>query len=102
MPVSAPAAPGAKIHTLYVNCSPNVPYVDAALFILAAKAKIAATGLADYRFADYGKGPGMLAVATAAEVDAGGRVENLVVDSTTPEGSAVLMDLVARAQVVVR
>lgn len=92
-----------KIHTLYIDCGPNHEVVDASVFVLAAKAKIRATGLADYRFADYGRGPGMLAVATAYEVEA--QVGNLAavrVDSTTPEGSAILTELIARAAVVVR
>jgi hypothetical protein len=92
-----------KIGTLYIDCSPNKHVVDASVFILAAKVKIRAEGLADYRFADYGRGPGMLAVATAYEVEAQvGTIEAVRVDSATPEGSAVLTELIARADTVVR
>lgn len=106
----APAAPAAvaaptthKIGVLYVNCGPvNCPVVDANVFIQVAKQKIAAQGLADYRFADFGKGAGMLAVATAAALDASPSKQHVRLDTTTPEGSIVSFELVARAALVVR
>ena len=101
--VVTPLPVSKKIGVLYIDCGPNTYCVDASVFILAAKAHISAQGLADYRFADYGRGPGMLAVATAHEVEKQlGTLEAVRVDSMTPEGSAVLTELIARAGVVVR
>ena len=93
-----------KIKTLYLNCGPvGIPVVDAAVFIVRAKQKIAEQGLADYRFAEYGQGPGMLAVAVVAELDAlEGVLPALRLDTTTPEGSIVALELQARAELVVR
>jgi len=94
----------AKIKILYVNCGPvGVAVMDATHFIARAKQTIAAGGLADYRFAEYGQGPGLLAVAVAAEIDAlDGVLSALRLDTTTPEGSIVLVELQARAELVVR
>jgi hypothetical protein len=113
--------PTLKIGTLYVNCGPVGMYVmDATVFIQAAKAKILETqGLADYRFAEFGHGPGMLAVATAAlveeyltmrgsETPSRSRLEEsagipaLRLDTSTPEGSIVAVELMARSAMVVR
>jgi hypothetical protein len=93
-----------KIDTLYLDCGPvGVPIVDATQFIVLAKQRIAAEGLADYRFAEFGHGPGMLAVAAAAQLDAlDGVIPAVRLDTTTPEGSIVAVELVARAALVVR
>jgi len=93
-----------KIETLYLDCGPvGVSTPDATHFITLAKKRIAAEGLADYRFAEFGHGPGMLAVAAAAELDAlEGVLPALRLDTTTPEGSIVAVELVARAGLVVR
>jgi hypothetical protein len=93
-----------KIKTLYVNCGPvGVAVVDAAHFIMLAKKTIAEGGIADYRFAEYGQGPGLLAVAVASEIDAlEGVLPALRLDTTTPEGSIVAVELQARAEMVVR
>jgi hypothetical protein len=93
-----------KIDTLYLDCGPvGVPVVDATQFITLAKKRVAAEGLADYRFAEFGHGPGMLAVAAAAELDAlDGVVPAVRLDTTTPEGSIVEVEFAARAGLVVR
>lgn len=93
-----------KIDTLYLDCGPvGVPIVDATQFIVLAKQRIAAEGLADYRFAEFGHGPGMLAVAAAAQLDAlDGVIPAVRLDTTTPEGSIVAVELAARAALVVR
>lgn len=93
-----------KIETLYLDCGPvGAPVVDATQFIMLGKARIAAEGLADYRFADFGHGPGMLAVAVAAQVDAlDGVLPAVRLDTTTPEGAIVAVELTARAALVVR
>jgi hypothetical protein len=93
-----------KIETLYLDCGPvGVAVADATSFIALGKKKLAAEGLADYRFAEYGQGPGLLAVAVAAEVDAlEGVLPALRLDTTTPEGAIVAVELAARAGLVVR
>lgn len=93
-----------KIKTLYIDCGPmSVAVVDASQLIALAKARIAAEGLADYRFADYGKGPGMLAVAAVAELDAlEGVLPAVRLDTNTPEGAIIEVELMARAEQVVR
>lgn len=93
-----------KIDTLYLNCGPvGVPVVDATQLIALAKQRIAAEGLADYRFAEFGQGPGMLAVAVATQVDAlDGVLPAVRLDTTTPEGVIALVELTARAGLVVR
>jgi hypothetical protein len=59
--------------------------------------------VSDYRFAPYGQGPGMLALATGAQVDA---IEGsgfwVRLDTKTPEGAIVAVELTARAAVVIR
>lgn len=107
MDTPVPYVPTKTIRVLYVNCAPNRTTLHADDFISEAKKVIRdSKGLEDYRFAEYGQGPGMLSVATAAAVDADiselGFINELVIDSTTPEGSAVLLELVARAATVVR
>jgi hypothetical protein len=94
-----------KIKTLYINCGPvGVVVADGAqLIALAKKSILASTGLTDYRFAEYGQGPGMLAVAAMAELDAlEGVVAALRLDTDTPEGTILAAELMARAELVVR
>lgn len=93
-----------KIKTLYVNCGPvGVAVEDASSLVMLAKKVLENGALADYRFAEYGQGPGMLVVAAMSELD---KLEGLIpamrVDTTTPEGAIILNDLVARAELVVR
>jgi hypothetical protein len=95
-----------KIGVLYINCGPIGPaaaqVMDAGFFIQNAKKRLKAEkNLADYRFAEFGHGPGMLAMATAAEVDAAFHAA-VRIDTTTPEGACVLMELQSRAAFVVR
>ena len=93
-----------KIDTLYLDCGPvGVAVVDATQLVVLAKQRIAAEGLADYRFAEFGHGPGMLAVAVAAQLDAlEGVIPAVRLDTTTPEGAIVAVELTARAALVVR
>src|SRR5208282_2667310 len=93
-----------KIETLYLDCGPvGEAVADATHFITLAKKRVAAEGLADYRFAEFGHGPGMLAVAAAAELDAlEGVLPALRLDTTTPEGSIIAVEFAARAGLVVR
>lgn len=94
-----------KIDTLYIDCGPvGRPVVDAAQIVALAKKRILdATGLADYRFAEFGQGPGMLAVAVVAELEAlDGLLPAVRLDTRTPEGGAIAAELVARAGLVVR
>jgi len=93
-----------KIDTLYINCGPvGVPVVDATTFVVLAKKKLEAGGIADYRFVQFGEGPGMLAVEVATALDAlEGTLPAVRLDTTTPEGAIVAVGLVARAGLVVR
>ena len=94
-----------KIKTLYLDCGPvGVEIVDASQIIVLAKQRVAAErGLADYRFADFGHGPGMLAVAAVAALDAlPGILPAVRLDTKTPEGSVIAVELMARAELVVR
>jgi PD-(D/E)XK nuclease superfamily protein len=93
-----------KIKTLYVNCGPvGLAVVDAAQLITLAKQRIAAVGVADYRFAEYGQGPGMLALAVVEALDAvEGVIASVRLDTNTPEGQIVAVELMARAGLVVR
>jgi len=102
--VVPPTGLAPKIKTLYVNCGPvGVDVVDASHFIVLGKKKIAEAGIADYRFAEYGQGPGMLAVAVMSEIDAlDGVLPALRLDTTTPEGSILAVELMARSSMVVR
>ena len=93
-----------KIETLYLDCGPvGVPVVDATQFIALGKKRIAAEGIADYRFVEFGQGAGMLAVAAVTELDAlEGVVPAVRLDTTTPEGSIIAVEFQARAGLVVR
>jgi len=94
-----------KIKTLYINCGPvGATVVDASQLIVLAKQRILTeVGLADYRFAEYGQGPGMLAIAVVAELDAlEGMIGAVRLDTVTPEGAIVAVELMARAELVVR
>jgi PPE-repeat protein len=93
-----------KIKTLYVNCGPvGVDVPDAGQLIVLAKKIVAEQGIADYRFAEYGQGPGMLVVAVVGQLDAlEGILPALRLDTTTPEGSVIAVELMARAELVVR
>lgn len=93
-----------KIDTLYLDCGPvGAAVADATSLIVLAKKRVVAEGLADYRFAEFGHGPGMLAVAAAAELDAlEGVLPALRLDTTTPEGAIVAVEFAARAGLVVR
>lgn len=94
-----------KIETLYIDCGPvGIVVTDATHFISLAKKRILAEGgLADYRFAEFGAGPGMLAVAAAAELDAlEGVIASVRLDTNTPEGETIAVEFMARAGLVVR
>lgn len=94
-----------KIETLYIDCGPvGIVVTDATHFISLAKKRILAEGgLADYRFAEFGAGPGMLAVAAAAELDVlEGVIASVRLDTNTPEGETIAVEFMARAGLVVR
>lgn len=90
-------------YTLYIDCAPvGIEYEAVETYIFSAKARIKnEKGLADYRFAEYGQGPGLLASATLAAV-LEASPEHLVVSTRTPEGAIVATDLMAHAASVVR
>jgi hypothetical protein len=108
------------ISFLFLDCGPvGVPVTDANELIARAKIQIKSTPVSDgkggtvhvddYRFVPFGQGAGMLALATAAEVEneadvreASGRALWVRLDTTTPEGAIVASELISRAAVVVR
>lgn len=93
----------AKIGTLYINCMP-VGFAFITLEKLFDEAevfeKLKIAGLQDFRFADYGKGPGIL----SASLEEGLPIftEAVVVDARTAEGAAVLSMLTRNSHDVVR
>ena len=92
-----------KIGVLYLNCGPvGVPVVDAGVFIRLAKEALASAGIADWRFIDFGKGAGMFALSVAEAVDKAVYTPTVRLDTASPEGSIVLVELMARAALVVR
>jgi PD-(D/E)XK nuclease superfamily len=119
-PTPALGNTSSPIGVLYINCGPvGRDVLDANVLISAAKKTIASTPMkddkgnmltiADYRFAPFGQGPGMLALAVSAEVDNAEpdlaqcmSVLGVRLDTTTPEGSIVAVELTARAALVVR
>lgn len=99
------AANAKKIGVLYINCGPvGVPVLDAATLIASAQKCIETVhSLADYRFAEFGQGPGLLALTVGGEIDGhAGAIPALRLDTNTPEGSIVANVLIARASLVVR
>lgn len=90
-------------YTLYIDCAPNTPYVDAVhLFDLAKVAVCQKIAKADYRLADYGAGPGFLAVAIEDILKEAFRDSNLVVSTQCQETHACLAVLIKYAARVVR
>jgi hypothetical protein len=105
---TTPAPPyQAKVQFLCVDCYPVSP-VKAPIMLCGtlsemANAKISAeTGKADYRFLEYGQGVGALVRAAIEILDGMGDVHCIVLDSHTPEGSALLGALSTRANLIVR
>lgn len=93
-----------KIKTLYINCAPvGLEIEDASTLVTLAKKTLEEGALADYRFAEFGQGPGMLLVAAMHQLDTlDGIVPAMRLDTTTPEGAILASDLMARAELVVR
>lgn len=100
----SPSAATKKIGILFVDCGPvGVAVADAYTFILAGKTRLAAGGVEDYRLVKFGEGAGMLAVATAKELDTQlGHLPYVRIDSHSPEGNVVLSTFIDRAEMVVR
>lgn len=99
--VPGPAKP---IPVLFVNCLPLTgTYVLASSLASAANARICADQkIADYRYIQYGAGPGCLRAAVMEQIDGAENCPPIMVDTSTPEGSALVTDLEARAAQVVR
>ena len=89
---------------LYINCLPlGLPATMAEAFIEKARQEIQTShGLADYRFAEYGQGPGMLARKVVELVLAAEDVAAIMIDTRTPEGAAIAAPLSAHAAWIVR
>lgn len=90
--------------TLFVDCTPVGMQTEAAevYFEEVARRILADHGLADYRYAEYGKGAGIFAVTLAAMADAGEIQGRVVMSSSTPEGAIAMRVLMPRAAYVVR
>ena len=101
---TAPGRPIPKIGMLFIDCGPVAhACADAYTLILAAKLRLKAEGIVDWRFCDFGVGEGKLAQAVAHELDAQlGTIGMMRLDSHSPEGNIVLGEMVARAALVVR
>lgn len=99
--VPGPAKP---IPVLFVNCLPLTgTYVLASSLASAANARICADQkIADYRYIQYGAGPGCLRAAVMEQIDGAENCPPIMVDTSTPEGSCLVTDLEARAAQVVR
>lgn len=94
------------VFTLYVNCRPDSPVVDAVEFFQEANKRVCATfKVRDYKELDFGRGMRELALETGrlaqGFIDAGTLTE-MYLDTTSPEGAAALIELSFRADVVVR
>lgn len=99
--VPGPAKP---IPVLFVNCLPLTgTYVLASSLASAANARICADQkIADYRYIQYGAGPGCLRAAVMEQIDGADNCPPIMVDTSTPEGSCLVTDLEARAAQVMR
>jgi hypothetical protein len=103
-PAATARSVGKPIPMLFVDCGPvGISVVDAHVFILAAKMKLRAAGVEDYRLVKFGEGHGQLAVAIGKELDAQmGPIGYVRLDSHTPEGQIALSEFVERSSLVVR
>lgn len=106
----------AKPYTLFVNCYPvpspgrrmrearglhSSQLVELARHVISGSPD--AENIADYRFAPYGQGPGMLVVAVRHVITSDKFAANEVyVDTRTPEGAILLDVLMAHAHEIVR
>lgn len=89
--------------TLYVNC---IPVTEGSTYFeqILAKARqmiLASHGLADYRFAEFGQGPGILIGTVQQILDETPLLESLVVDTSQPESQVCLATLRSRAAKIV-
>ena len=102
IPAPPPAAPPVGL-TVYLDCMPITS--KAMLFesvVGEARKRIESSlGLADYRFAEYGQGPGILQQTVAQLLDEAPNLDALVVDTRVPEAQACLGLLKARAKSLV-
>lgn len=92
------------IPVLFVNCFPLAgTYVQASSLASKANEKICADqNVPDYRFLQYGAGPGALRHAVMEMIDGAENCPPVMVDTSTPEGSALVTDLEARAEQTIR
>lgn len=102
--VSVRITPEGKIPVLYVDCFPlGGDVLLAANIAKAANDKIKAEkGVEDYRYIEYGAGPGALASVAEEILDGMAAIPRIVIDTATPEGCALLSRFLVRAVEVVR
>jgi hypothetical protein len=115
-PAPQAAAEPARVdgYVLFVDCVPTkqvggrLKVTSAAALAEAArpivqensKSKDCPEGLADYRFASFGQGPGMLVAAVRSMYS--GDIDEVYVDTRTPEGAILLGLLSAHAREIVQ
>jgi hypothetical protein len=93
-----------QIEVLYVDCAPlntNNVYFFHEIYADIRRGIQEKESLADYRLAEYGRGPGLLQAYLATYLD-NYSISQLVVDSRVPEGRDCLTLLMSRALTVVR
>ncbi len=104
--VPAPLPDEVKIGTLYINAAPydtnGVMTLDHALSELGVIQSIREAGLQDFRFAEYGKGPGILSAALEEKLQKVSFQVGFIVDARTAEGLACVSMLTRLSDSVVR
>lgn len=97
---------GKNIHVLYIDCSPSDGFTPGEETIAIAKELLAADGIEDYRYVDFGHGAGLLAAAVGRVLDNqaldSGPAEAIRLDTRLQEYGAVAHEFLIRAKVVVR
>lgn len=99
----ATSIPAGRIETLYIDCLPiSGEIVTLDDLLVPVKAALARGGLADYRFAEFGRGTGLLVQVLGASLDAQAGIDAVFVSTRSTEGMVCVNDLAARASFVVR
>lgn len=104
----SPFKPSKPISTLYINCAPSSKKARpfSSFLALVSDELYKRSGVADYRYIEFGKGAGLLCECADFVVrqadDAGTDFGDLEVDTATPEGSVLLYTLMGLADEHVR
>lgn len=93
------------VDALFVDCIPVTAeeYMPGALLVHEASKRVTAiTQKADYRFLEYGQGPGALLAGALEYLEEQSGLTSVAIDTRTPEGAILCNELMARAVHVVR